>query len=90
MGWRCSHISTSPNSSQSALTGFIPVTEDERGPSDTLNLSLLFNKFGKVPVEIVMRIEVGSVEVGKHQFLFGMCCQTNVGALMTAALVDAD
>ena len=45
----------------SALTGFIPVAKDERGSIDTLNCSLLFNKFGKVPVEIVTRIKVGSV-----------------------------
>ena len=50
--------------SRSAVTSFIAVAKDKRGPIDAFNLSLLFDEFGKVFVEIVTRIEVGSIQLG--------------------------
>ena len=90
MGDVAIYISTSPNLSQNFWEVEVPVAEDERGLIHAFNLSLLFDKFGKVLVEIVTGIEAGSVEVGKHQFLLCMCCQTSVWALVMAALVYAD
>ena len=72
-----------------AVTGFIPVSENERSLGDAFNLSLVLDKFGKGLVKIMTRVKVGAIELGKHQFLLDVSCQTQIGAIATTALINA-